>query len=160
MTLDFNKDCPYEDIQKAFDDVIVYSQDAIVDINTDSLFEDWYKNKKWIIDAFNGNLIYTFPKTVQFSLSKEQKEEILNRFIGYLYDKNRDLYSFVDYENDENGFFENKIKADYDYQGKTIKSGGKLIKAFKYFESDPIKLREFQDIASRIIFKIVTKSPL
>lgn len=151
MTLDFNKDCPYEDIQKAFDDVIVYSQDAIVDINTDSLFEDWYKNKKWIIDAFNGNLIYTFPKTVQFSLSKEQKEEILDRFIGYLYDKNRDLYSFVDYENDENGFFENKINADYDYQGKTIKSGGKLIKAFKYFESDPIKLREFQDIASRII---------
>ena len=42
MTLDFNKDCPYEDIQEAFDDVIVYSQDAIVDINTDSLFEDWY----------------------------------------------------------------------------------------------------------------------
>ena len=28
MTLDFNKDCPYEDIQKAFDDVIVYSQSA------------------------------------------------------------------------------------------------------------------------------------
>ena len=47
----------YKGIQEKFDKVILHSQ-GYDEVNTDALFNKWYENKKWFIEANNGELIF------------------------------------------------------------------------------------------------------
>ena len=62
---------------------------------------------------------------------------------------NDDLIYFL--ESVENDFFSNKLSKDYYFNGEKILKGTKIVKAFKYFESNPKILAELQNQASMII---------
>jgi hypothetical protein len=139
----------YSHIQEAFNEVICYSQN-VPESNTDLLFAQWYNNKKWIRECLGGKLIYTLPTPVQFSLGEEQKKRMLEEFIDFVGIRNHRLSYFLDVTFDD--FFDNKLSHNYYFEDDlTLKAGSKLIKSFKYFESDPIMLRAYQDRASQLI---------
>ena len=137
-------------IQEDFNKVIKYSQE-LDRVNTDQLFADWEKNKKWFIDAFGGNYIYTYPKLLTFELTPDQKHKKIVTFIDKVQDY-WDYYELADFiSKNIDGFFENKVIADYLYGDITITTGSKLIRAFKYFVSNEDMLKTIQDEASLII---------
>ena len=137
----------YEDIKEQFREVIIHSQ-GIPNPQVDSLFARWEKAKKKFIDRFDG-LIYEWPEPVEFTLDEKEKKSRALEFASVVHDSfnNPDLAGFID-ANVE-GFFDNKIVNASDY--KEVPSGMKLIKAFKFFESDKKKLRTLQDFASNYI---------
>ena len=142
----------FDEIKEQFDKVITHSQ-GIEDPKTDKLFKIWYANKKKFIDKFpNGECIYEFPKKVSFELNEEEKEERIKSFIEDIMIKYQynELGRFI--ESQKSGFFENLTISDFTvFNGKTIKKGTKIVKAFSNFISDEKILREIQDMASQII---------
>ena len=137
-------------IQSDFNKVIKYSQE-LDRVNTDQLFADWEKNKKWFIEAFDGNYIYTHPQLLTFELTEEQKNKKLLTFINRVQDHwgYSDLAYFI--QNNIDGFFENKLHRDFLYDNVVITAGSKLVRAFKYFVSNEDTLKVIQDEASLII---------
>ena len=137
-------------IQSDFNKVIKYSQE-LDRVNTDQLFADWEENKKWFIEAFDGNYIYTHPQLLTFELTEEQKNKKLLTFINRVqeYWGYSDLAYFI--QKNKDGFFENKLLCDYLYGNITITAGSKLVRAFKYFVSNEDTLKVIQDEASLII---------
>ena len=137
-------------IQSDFNKVIKYSQE-LDRVNTDQLFADWEENKKWFIDAFGGNYIYTYPELLTFELTPDQKHKKLLTFINRVqeYWGYSDLAYFIN-RNTE-GFFENKLLYDYFYGDIVITAGSKLVRAFKHFVSNEDTLKTIQDEASLII---------
>ena len=135
-----------KEIKKDFIKVIEYSQN-IMEPAVDKLFDTWLDNKRDIIEAMDGKLIYEFPEKISFELSDEGKEERVQSFINLCWDLGfYDLSSFVDYERE--GFYKNTCEKDY--QNKVSK-GTKLVKAFKYFIEDKEALNDMQSKASQII---------
>lgn len=135
----------FEDIKEQFRSVIQWSQ-RIPNPQLDTLFDDWYAAKKRFIDGFGG-LIYEYPETVEFTLNEQTQRNRALQFSDFVYDSfdNEELSVFID-KNVE-GFFENRV-----VKGDGIAPEGmKLIKAFKYFESDKKKLQIIQDYASQLI---------
>lgn len=63
---------------------------------------------------------------------------------------NPHLSDFI--EEQREGFFSNQVVKDYEaYDGKKIPKGMKLVKAFKFFESNQRALEDIQSAASMII---------
>lgn len=140
-----------ETIKKQFKKVISYSQD-IENPQVDSLFEQWYKAKKPFIDNFGG-LIYEFPEEVEFTLSENEQQALIEKFItvsGCYYGIKEEIINFLEATKDN--FFNNLVKENYTtIDGNIIKKGTKIIKAFKYFAEDKKALREIQDEASKLL---------
>lgn len=136
----------YEDIREQFKTVISFSQ-GIPDPKVDYLFKEWEKNKARFIERFGGP-IYEFPTPVEFTLDETQKRRKAMEFATTISDifNNPELADFIDQNLDT--FYENKVSKNL---GKNIPEGMKLLKAFKFFESDKTALRNIQDMASHII---------
>ena len=141
----------YNDIQEQFNKVISYSQ-GIPQPDTDKLFADWLEGKRDFIEAFGGQLIYEWPEKVSFELGSREKSLRLDDFIGVLENRyeNYDLAEFV--RANREGFFSNQVVEPYTTsKGDTIPKGMKLLRAFKFFESDANALEAEQNAASMII---------
>ena len=141
----------YNDVQEQFNKVISYSQ-GIPEPETDKLFADWLEAKRDFIEAFGGQLIYEWPEKVSFELGSREKSLRLDDFIGVLENRyeNYDLAEFV--RANKEGFFSNQVVEPYTTsKGDTIPKGMKLLRAFKFFESDANALEAEQNAASMII---------
>lgn len=138
-------------IKEQFDEVISYSQNIQTPL-TDRLFEIWEKKKSSFLNAFEGP-IYEYPKKVAFELGDKEKHERVIQFAGLVYSKWGYLKLAQFIENQEEGFFDNiTIEDAIGYDGKLIKKGTKLIKAFKHFvDAGDRSLADIQNEASRII---------
>lgn len=143
-------------IQEQFELVIHYSQEIPKVpgerfVNTDSLFEEWLNAKRDFIEAFGGKFIIELPKKVTFELSDEEKIRRVKDFLTSVdcNHDNSDLARFIDIQ--KNGFYENKVIEDFEYNGEKIPKGMKIIKAFKFFEKNPKKLENLQNAASMLI---------
>lgn len=140
-----------KDIQNDFNKVIAYSQN-IDEPKTDGLFEQWLEAKKNIIEAMDGELIYTSPEKVSFELSRSEKLNRVTEFIETvsLSWENVELARFID-ENRE-GFFSNLVVEERTTpNGNKIPKGMKLVRAFKFFEDDKEILEKIQNKASMLI---------
>lgn len=144
---------PIEEIKEQFDKVIIYSQAGITEPQTDRLFDLWLEGKRDIIEAFGGQYIYEIPEKVCFEIPESAKSERINGFINYLWEFGySELGRFLDYQRD--GFFKNQVIEEYsvcDEKNIIITKGTKLVKAFKYFIKDEVRLHEIQDKASLIL---------
>ena len=134
-------------IKEQFCEVIRYSQ-SIPDPQVDSLFHDWELAKEKFIKRFGG-LIYEWPEPIEFTLDENEKKYRAADFANQVYDtyNNPTLAEFIDENLD--GFFDNKVVKVC--EGSKIQKGMKLLKAFKYFEPNPVTLRNIQDAASLLI---------
>ena len=139
------------EIQEAFNKVITHSQ-GIAEPKTDALFKLWEINKAHIRKQFGDRLIWESPEKISFELGEKEKHARISQFV---YDidirwRNGDLAEFIELQ--EKGFFKNTTIEDYRApDGKLIKKGTKLIKAFKHFINDERSLNDIQSEASRII---------
>ena len=135
-----------DELKRQFKEVIQYSQ-GIPDPQIDSLFRIWEHSKARFIERFGG-LIYEWPGVVEFTLDPVEKKRRTQDFIDCVSNtfNNEELAEFLDLNLDS--FFENKVSNSGD---KKIPEGMKLIKAFKFFESNKQALRDMQDIASQMI---------
>ena len=139
-----------EKIKEDFKKVIVFSQ-GIPDPKIDRLFDTWQVAKQNFIDAFGGQYIYEWPEKISFELDEKEKHKRVMHFVDMVanqwgYDS---LADFI--EAQESGFFKNLTIEDYELNGKVIKKGTKLVKAFKYFVPQGRGLTDIQNEASRII---------
>ena len=104
-----------------------------------------------------GNLIYQSDKKVSFELDVSSKLSRLRKFaelVEFHY-RNEPLCRFL-YSIDVNDFYNNKTSREYEYfplegGSKVIPKEFKVIKSFKFFESNPKILEDLQNEASRII---------
>lgn len=138
-------------IKEDFDKVIAYSQ-GVENPKTDRLFDVWLECKRDFIEAFGGNYIYEFPEKVAFELGEKEKHNRVIRFAGLVESQwgYSELAHFI--EDQEPGFFQNLTVADYkSLDGKIIKKGTKLVRAFKHFIHNDRSLADVQNEASRII---------
>lgn len=133
-------------IKNQFKSVIDYTQ-GISNPQIDDLFEQWEKSKRKFIDRFGG-LVYEWSEPVEFTLDQKEKTSRVVEFIDCISNvfRNDSLADFLDLNMDT--FFENKVSNPC---GKKIPEGMKLIKAFKFFESNKEALRDMQDMASQLI---------
>lgn len=138
-------------VQEQFDNVITYSQGYNTDLNSTTILTEWFNAKKRFIDALGG-LIYEFPLPINLELSEKEKSKKISNFYDSLSGtyQNQPLAHFLVEQRD--GFFSNAVVKECTMpNGKKIPKGMKLVKAFKFFESDEITLNEIQSEASRII---------
>lgn len=149
-----------EDIQSKFNRIVKHSQILDGEVNSNLLFEDWLKNKKAYIDAWDGQLIKELGE-YSFHLSDEQRSRTISNVIDqieYLYRNSGlgypdfrfdDLISFI-LENQDN-FFENVVNHEWNFDGITVPKGMKLLRAFKFFCNDKELLNNIQSVASMAI---------
>lgn len=138
-------------IQEDFNKVITFSQ-GIPEPKTDKLFEMWKECKRDFIEVFDGKYIYEFPEKVSFELDPKEKHNRVIRFAGQVASTwgYGDLADFIEVQ--EEGFFNNITVSDYTaWDGKVIKKGTRLVKAFRHFVEDNRSLTDIQNEASRII---------
>lgn len=98
---------------------------------------------------FGNQFIYECGK-VSFKLDPQQKKIKVQNFINTIEAtyENYDLAYFI--HQNQDSFFTNTVSSDrWEHQG--VKPGMKLIKAFKFFESNKEALYQLQSEASRII---------
>ena len=140
------------EIKSDFYRVIQYSQN-IPDPKIDRLFDVWMECKRDFIELFGGQYIYEFPEKVSFDLGPKEKHDRVIRFAGQVASQwgYTDLAEFI--ERQEDGFFQNLTVEDYTaWDGKVIRKGSKLVKAFRHFVKDNDRsLFDIQNEASRII---------
>lgn len=140
----------YKEIQKKFNEIIKYSQ-CIENPNTDELFKNWLEAKRDFIEAMGGRLIWEWPEKVSFELGPKEKSLRIDDFITLVNDRygNENLADFIEQERE--GFFSNTVVQPYMSDGIQVPKGMKLLKAFKFFESDSKVLNNLQSAASMII---------
>lgn len=144
-----------DELKAQVSEVISYSQ-GIPDPHLDYVMREWENNKRKFIDRFGG-LVFEWPEPVEFTLDPVEKKRRASEFIdcvSHTFD-NEALAAFLDLNLDS--FFENKVSNSC---GKNIPEGMKLIKAFKFFESNKQALRDMQDIASQMIQENKVKGTL
>ena len=136
-------------IKAHFKCLIEYTQ-GFTPNNLDDLFEEWYEAKKWFIQKMNGQLTIELGN-IAFELSEETKMKKIDNFLDQVVDyfQNTDLARFI--LDQKLGFFKNTTISDYEFNGTVIPKGMKLLKAFKFFESDAKTLDKLQTLASMII---------
>lgn len=139
-------------IKEDFDKVITYSQ-GIKNPKTDRLFKIWEKKKQYFIKAFGNKLIYELPFEVSFEIDEREKHNKVIEFasqIDFQWGYSA-LAQFI--ENQEAGFFNNLTVSDYEgWDGKIIRKGTKLVKAFNHFiKNNDRSLFDIQNKASQII---------
>jgi hypothetical protein len=137
-------------LQEDFNKVIEFSQD-LEKINTDDLFAQWRKAKADFIEYFGGKLIYEWPEKVTFELDNKEKDEKIKDFINYVGESNSSLAEFI--RLNTNSFYQNTVNDDYYVASSDsyISKGMRLLKAFKFFETDKERLTDFQNKASMVI---------
>ena len=138
-------------IKQQFSQVIQYSQN-IKNPKIDKIFDEWLEAKRDIIEAWGGKYTIEMVQPITFELSQAEKEKRLDEFIISIIDtyENEDLACFL--ANNKEDFFDNHLSKNYCYgPDKVIPKGTKIIKAFKYFESDARALADLQSQASMII---------
>lgn len=141
-----------DEIYNQVSDVLEWSQNLDKSDGVEGLLNDWAKNKQRLYeDIFNNQLIYEYPTPITFTLDEKTKNHYLNDFIDVVdgYYNNSALADFVEAERD--GFFENIVHTPYKNNNTMIKSGSKLLKSFKYFESNKEVLDNIQTRASMLI---------
>ena len=141
-----------KEIQTKVDRVLSYSQEIDTSyLNTDKLMSNWMDAKRDIIESFGGDLIYEVgPMT--FTLGKEERAAKITEFISRVERVygNSSLAWFL-YKNAET-FFDNLVVNDYILPtGEKIPAGMKLLKSFKFFETNECALKALQTEASMII---------
>lgn len=140
-----------DEIKEQFKKVISYSQ-GIENPVVDDLFEKWLEGKRDFIEAMGGKLIYEFPKNVFFELNKHDKEIKVDDFAN-LVEQNYSNPGLADFiSSQREGFFTNRvINSIVTDNGDKIPKDMKLLKAFKFFESNKEALEALQAAASMII---------
>ncbi len=143
-----NNSIDLKEIENQVKRVIEYSQD-INDPKVHNLISDWFDAKRDFIELFGGKLIVTYPDKVSFELGPKEKNLRINDFLDLVQGRynNYPLSVFID--NNRDGFFNNVVVCGDPEKG--IPKGMKLIRAFKFFESDKSILNELQSAASMII---------
>ena len=138
-----------EKIKADFAKVITYSQ-GIENPQLNAIFDKWWQAKQFYMDAWAG-LIYESSDEITFELSEKEKQERLNEFINTIYDSygNYALGEFL--YNNRDDFFKNHLTKDYYMDDITVPKGSKILRAFKFFESDQNALHLLQTEASMII---------
>lgn len=152
----------YDNVKEQVKQVIEYSQEFSVDpAALDNLMERWYAAKQRFINAWHGNLIVELDEDMIFTLSKDDQEREICKYLDWLYyhGRNTKLRDFISQNMD--GVYENIVKHEYKYsEDKTIPEGMKLVKAFKYFIEDEKFLTEAQDKMSMLIQESKVKGHL
>lgn len=145
----------YENIKRQFAEVIRTSQ-GITNPELDNLFDVWEESKSKFIERFGG-LIYEWPEPIEFTMDLYTKQIKICDFVDFIdnFYRNRQLATFI--EMNAETFFDNKVSNTC---GQDIPKGMKLLKAFKYFESDKDRLRDLQDAASTYIQQKSVKGTL
>ena len=122
----------YKDIQKDFDKVLCYSQNQ-TEVNTDSLFEKWFKAKERFIEKMGNQLIYESPYDVAITLPKEAREQRINNYIEIVRRISGEIGEFLETEKD--GLLDNKVCIETSIRNQTIPVGMKIGKALhKFFD--------------------------
>lgn len=141
-----------EDVAK----VLRYSQNFSNSqlIGIPSIINDWFENKKFFIDHMGGQLIYQLDEPISFELDEKAKREKLEHFAEQVesHYNNWPLSSFL-YNLKLEDFYNNRTSKDYlcDSLSEPIPKNFKVVKAFKFFESNSEMLKQLQSEASRII---------
>ena len=151
----------YKKVQEDLEKVIIYAKSyEKINIDCTNIMQQWYENKRFLIDLFGGKLIYTFPKTIEIELTDKEKNKMFDNFLReieiYLED-NPKFNNFL--ESNREGFYLNLVVNDQ-FNIPRLRKGDKLMKSFKYFVNDESELRRLQDIASRYIQKTKIKGKL
>lgn len=138
------------EIKDSVKKVIQYSQ-GIEDPQVDELLDNWLEAKRDFIELFNGELIWEYPEKITFEIGPKERSLRVNDFIDLVRGTygNAKLADFISENKD--GFFSNKVLNNYRHECITINQGMKLLKAFKFFEEDPVVLNKLQSAASMII---------
>jgi len=152
-------------IKEEFNKVIKYSQGYCSDINTDSYFDNWKKNKYNNFSPFFDNKLILELGRVEFSLNPIQRNMAFNSLIDDLYyvmEKhdcaNDEIVNFLDANGYEN-FYENNVGVDFyvrtahNHDKLQNLKGMKLLRAFKFFVKNKDCLYEMQSLASRVLQK-------
>ena len=128
--------------------VITYSQN-IEEPKVNWLIDNWFKAKSNFITMFGG-LIYEGPQ-ITFKLNETDRLKEFYEFCQYIENQynNKDLNDFIYLNTD--GFYENKTKQDFIYNGKKIPKGMKILKALKYFDLPKNAMNDIQSKASQLI---------
>ena len=148
-----------EEIKKAFDKVLCYSQN-LSSVNTEKVFAKWLKNKQYYLEHWGGP-IYEFGE-VCFTLNNDKKEELFNTFINFLlYNmRNQPMADFIANQG-VSAFFDNVVVHDYKLSDdKVIPQGMKLMKSLKYFENNKEALECIQNKGSAYIQENCVKGTL
>ena len=139
-----------DEIKSQVSEVLRYSQ-GIPNLNADKLVDEWFEAKQSIIDAWRGKTIIETSQTIIFELSPEEKRKRFNEFLNFIEFTygNDALVEFLEINHKD--FFTNHLSNEYTYNDITIPKGTKIIRAFKFFESDISALDDIQSHASMII---------
>ena len=138
-----------KEYQQVIERVIQFSQSYPFDLNCEDIINKWYENKKWFIEANNGELIFEYPEIIKFEFDEEEKMRRATNFIGYVANFNDKLADFLFYN--RFNFFENITKEEYRYNDKIVPKGMKITRALKFFEGDQKLLDTFQTKMSMIL---------
>lgn len=138
-------------MQRDLESIICYSQDYPFSLNAKNLIDEWYTQKRKLIDTlFNGKGIIRSSHPIKIYLSEKQKQSRFNEFINILDEQKVLTTEFESFLRDnEKGFFDNRVLLPY--PSFNIPLGSKLSKSFKKFIDDSDTVRLAQDTASRFI---------
>ena len=142
-----------EDICK----VISWSQN-IPNPKIDKLLTAWAENKIRLANEFlNGQIKYTHPEKVRFSLNEETQTEMLDQFINHIVrildNEEHPLVNFLS-KIQVSEFFNNILEKQFivnPIEKKYIPAGSKIVKSFKYFVDNEQLLHDLQSQASILI---------
>lgn len=148
-----------EEIKQLVEGVIRESQRYNgIPINVDQIIEKWLEAKSSFIEGLKGNLIYQSEEIVSFHLDKKSRQERLEKFADLIdtHYKNELLSEYL-YEIEAEEFYNNKTESEYkfyDFDKEVeiiVPANIKVVKSFKFFETDLQKLAKMQNEASRLI---------
>ena len=142
-----------DEIKTQVKKVIANSQDIPESyFHIDKIIDSWLLAKKYFIERLNGNLIYQSDKLVSFELDEKSRVEKLSHFaeLVFIHYNNEPLSNFL-YNLPTEDFYHNKTSEEFNYFDIKVPKNFKVVKAFKFFESNPDILKEIQNEASRII---------
>lgn len=72
-------------MQRDLESIICYSQDYPFSLNAKNLIDEWYTQKRKLIDTlFNGKVIIRSSHPIKIYLSEKQKQSRFNEFINIL----------------------------------------------------------------------------
>lgn len=151
MDYNFDRDKLIADVSR----VIQYSQNINPEVEFNgvpAMIDEWFRNKQLFIDHIGGELIYQANQPISFELDEKGKEDKLNNFIDQIENhyENWDLSYFLRSLNTDD-FYNNLTTKKFRYNGIIIPENFKVVKAFKFFETDENILKQLQSEASRII---------
>ena len=136
------------EIQEQFNKIIAHSQYGIAEPNTDELFAEWQKAKQDIYKHLFDNQLIKSCGTVEINLDTAALAVRYIKFLREVAKPFPELLQFLG-ANSVTSFYSNLLDKDYVVsKDKVIKAGTKIIKCFKYFITDPDRLRQAQDFAS------------